>query len=177
MKLLLISGSLREDSYNTALLRNVEEEAVLWDELKELPHYSEEEDVEPAPLAVERIRAAVRDADAVLFSTPEYNGSVPGALKDAVDWLSRPRGSAPLLNKPVGVVGASMSMFGAVWAQADLRRILKTAGARVIETELPVAKAHELFEDGRLQDAELHARLQAIVDELLDTVVADQVAA
>jgi chromate reductase len=177
MKLLLISGSLREASYNTALLRHVEEEAVLWDELKELPHYSEEEDVEPAPPAVERIRAAVRDADAVLFSTPEYNGSVPGALKDAVDWLSRPRGAAPLLNKPVAVVGASTSMFGAVWAQADLRRILKTAGARVVETELPVAKAHELFEDGRLTDAELNARLQAIVGELLDAVVADQVAA
>jgi chromate reductase len=177
MKLLLISGSLRKDSYNTALLRHVEEEAVLWDELEELPHYSEEEDVGPAPPAVERIRAAVRDADAVLFATPEYNGSVPGALKDAVDWLSRPRGAAPLLNKPVAVVGASMSMFGAVWAQADLRRILKTAGARVIETELPVAKAHEVFADGRLVDADLQARLQAIVDERFVTVVADPMAA
>ena len=177
MKLLLISGSLRQDSYNTALLRNVEEEAVLWEELKELPHYSEDDDVEPAPPAVERIREAVRDADAVLFATPEYNGSVPGALKDAVDWLSRPRVAAPLLNKPVAVVGASTSMFGAVWAQADLRRILKTAGARVIETELPVAKAHEMFDDGRLLDAELHERLQGIVDELADTVGADRIAA
>ncbi|MHB8642626.1 MAG: NADPH-dependent FMN reductase [Gaiellaceae bacterium] len=177
MKLLAISGSLREDSYNTALLRNVDAEVVLWDELKELPHYSEDDDIEPVPPAVQRIREAVRDADAVLFSTPEYNGSVPGALKNAVDWLSRPRGEAPLLNKPVAVAGASTSMFGAVWAQADLRRILRTAGARVIETELPVAKAHQVFEGGRLLDAELHARLQAIVDELAAEVSAERIAA
>ncbi len=167
MKLLGISGSLRPASYNTALLRNVDAELELWEELKELPPYDEEDDVEPAPPAVERIRAAVAAADAVLFSTPEYNASVPGQLKNAVDWLSRPRGAAALHNKPVAVVGASTGMFGAVWAQADLRRILKTAGARVVEAELPVAKAHEAFdEDGRLLDDEVHAKLQEIVAQL-----------
>ena len=167
MKLLGISGSLRSGSYNTALLRNVDAELVLWDELKELPPYDADDDVEPAPPAVARLRAAVAGADAVLFAAPEYNGSVPGVLKNAVDWLSRPRGDAALLNKPVAVVGATPGLFGAVWAQADLRRILKVAGARVVETELPVAKAHEAFdENGRLVDETLRAKLQEIVAEL-----------
>jgi len=178
MKLLGISGSLREGSYNTTLLRNVDAEIELWDELKELPPYDEDDDVNPVPPAVARIRAAVAGADAVLFSTPEYNGSVPGVLKNAVDWLSRPRGEAALLNKPVAVVGATTGMFGAVWAQADLRRILKTAGARVLESELPVAKAHELFDDdGRLLDEDLRDKLQEIVAELQAQVCADLVAA
>src|SRR5258708_32528165 len=120
MKLLLISGSLREESYNTALLRNVEEDAVLWDELKELPHYSEEEDVEPAPPAVERIRVAGRDADAVLFSTPEDNGSVPGSLNDSVDWCSRPRRPEPPLYKLVRVRAPWLRWFCAVLSLAAL---------------------------------------------------------
>jgi chromate reductase len=178
MKLLGISGSLRSESYNTALLRNVESELQLWDELKELPPYDEDDDVDPAPPAVARIRAAVAGADAVLFATPEYNGSVPGVLKNAVDWLSRPRGTAPLLNKPVAVIGASMGMFGGVWAQADLRRILKIAGARVVETELPIAKAHDVFdEEGVLRDELLHARLQEIVAQLESEACANLVTA
>lgn len=167
MTLLGISGSLRGSSYNTLLLRNVDADLELWDELKELPPYDEDDDVEPVPPAVARVRAAVAAADAVLFATPEYNASVPGVLKNAVDWLSRPRGSSALENKPVAVVGASTGMFGAVWAQADLRRILKTAGARVVEEELPVAKAAEAFTpDGRLKDEQLRAKLNAIVGVL-----------
>jgi chromate reductase, NAD(P)H dehydrogenase (quinone) len=167
VKLLGISGSLRPASYNTALLRNVDAEIELWEELKDLPPYDEEDDVEPAPPAVARIRAAVAAADAVLFATPEYNGSVPGVLKNAVDWLSRPRGSAPLANKPVAVVGASTGAFGGLWAQADLRRILKIAGARVVETELPVPKAQEAFDErGVLLEDELRTRLNEIVEEL-----------
>src|SRR6266542_4960612 len=173
MRVLGISGSLRRDSYNTKLLRAAEEllpEGValeLYEELEEVPPYNEDRDTDEAPLAVARLREAIAEADAVLFATPEYNGSVPGQLKNAVDWLSRPRGSAALHNKPVAVVGASPGMFGAVWAQADLRRILKTAGARVVEAELPVAKAHEAFdEDGRLLDDEVHAKLQEIFAQL-----------
>ena len=73
---------------------------------------------------MQALRDAIADADAVLFATPEYNGSVPGALKNAIDWASRPRGNAALDNKPVAVIGTSTGSFGGVWAQADLRRIL-----------------------------------------------------
>jgi chromate reductase len=167
MKLLGISGSLRRDSYNTALLRNVDAELELWDGLKSIPPYDEEDEASvPEPVA--RLRAIVSEADAILFATPEYNGSVPGQLKNAVDWLSRPRGDAALANKPVAVVGTSTGMFGAVWAQADLRRILKTAGARVVESELPVPKARENFApDGTLLDDELRSKLQDVVAELV----------
>ncbi len=132
MTILGISGSLRHDSYNSMLLRNVPLELELWDGLKEIPPYDEDDDVEPAPPAVARMRAAVAGADAIVFATPEYNASVPGQLKNAVDWLSRPRVGAALQNKPVAVIGASTGAFGAVWAQAELRKVLATAGARVV---------------------------------------------
>jgi len=79
----------------------------------------------------------------VLFATPEYNSSIPGVLKNAVDWASRPLASNPLRNKPVAVIGASTGMFGAVWAQAELRKVLAATGARVTDVELAVGHAHE----------------------------------
>jgi Predicted flavoprotein len=122
MKVLGISGSLRRDSYNTALLRNAPLELDLWDGLKAIPPYDEDDDVEPAPPAVAQMRAAVAGADAILFATPEYNASIPGQLKNAVDWLSRPQATSVLRNKPVAVVGASTGAFGAVWAKASSAR-------------------------------------------------------
>src|SRR5947209_19331333 len=121
MKVLGISGSLRRDSHNPMLLRRAGElfeaagvEFELYDEVKQIPPYDEDDDVDPAPAAVARLRTAVAEADAVFFSTPEYNSSVPGQLKNAIDWLSRPKGAAVLLNKPVAVIGASTGVFGAV---------------------------------------------------------------
>jgi chromate reductase, NAD(P)H dehydrogenase (quinone) len=167
MKVLGISGSLRNDSYNTALLRNAPVELELWDGLKAIPPYDEDDDVEPAPPAVARMRAAVGGADAILFATPEYNSSVPGQLKNAIDWLSRPRATSVLRNKPVAVVGASTGVFGAVWAQAELRKVLATAGARVIEDGVAVGRAHERFDaDGVLIDDELCAQLEQVVETL-----------
>ena len=174
MKVLGISGSLRRDSHNRRLLleaaqhlpRGVELE--LFDGLKALPPYDEDDDVVPAHPAVEALRDAIAGADAVLFATPEFNSSVPGQLKNAVDWASRPRGSAALRNKPVAVVSASTGSFGGVWAQADLKRILGTAGARVVGDELAVPRAHErLAEHGRL----LHDEDQAVA--LVDALVAE----
>src|SRR4029079_11292350 len=99
--------------------------------------------------------AAIRDADAVLFSTPEYNHSVPGQLKNALDWVSRPLKDSPLRNKPTAVVGASTGLFGAVWAQAELRKVLGAIGARVVDRELPVGLADDAFaDDGGLTDDE-----------------------
>ena len=168
MTILGISGSLRHDSYNTMLLRNVPLDLELWDGLKEIPPYDEDDDVEPVPPAVARMRAAVAGADAIVFATPEYNASVPGQLKNAVDWLSRPRGEAALLNKPVMVIGASTGAFGAVWAQSELRKVLATAGARVVDAEVGVGHAPERFDaDGELLDENLKEQLQEAADTLL----------
>jgi chromate reductase len=165
VRLLGISGSLRRESHNRRLLLEAAQhlppgvELELFDGLKALPPYDEDDDLAPADPAVEALRDAIAGADAVLFATPEYNGSVPGQLKNAVDWASRPRGSAALQNKPVAVVSASIGSFGGVWAQADLKRILGAAGARVVGEELAVPRAHErLAEHGRL----LHDEDQAV---------------
>jgi len=169
MKVLGISGSLRRDSYNSALLRNAPLELDLWEGLKTIPPYDEDDDVEPAPPAVARMRAAVAGADAILFATPEYNASVPGQLKNAVDWLSRPRATSVLRNKPVAVVGASTGAFGAVWAQAELRKVLATAGARVVDADVAVGHAHQRFDaSGFLTDDDLREQF----DELAQALVA-----
>jgi chromate reductase, NAD(P)H dehydrogenase (quinone) len=174
MRVLGISGSLRVGSLNTALIRAAatmlppEAELVIYDDLARLPPYSEETDVEPPPADVERFRSAVASADAVLIATPEYNGSLPGQLKNALDWGSRPRGTAPFEGKPVAVVGASPGLFGAVWAQADTRRILGVMGAKVLERELPVSQAKDRFDaDGHLVDDEIAGALEEIVRDLL----------
>jgi chromate reductase len=174
MKVLGISGSLRSDSHNTALLRaaagllpgNVELE--LWDGLKAVPPYDEDDDVEPAPAAVADLRDAIAGADAILFATPEYNQSVPGQLKNALDWASRPFATNPLRNKPVAVVGASKGAFGAVWAQAELRKVLAATGARVVDADVAVGHAHERFgPEGRLADESLREQLAEVVEALV----------
>ena len=174
MRLVAVSGSLRQGSYNRMLLeaatrelpRGVEFE--LLQGLESVPHYREDADVEPAHPAVRRLRAALGAADAVLISTPEYNASLPGALKDALDWASRPFPDNCLRGKPVAVIGASTSLFGAVWAQAELRKVLATIGARVIDRELPVPRAQEAFDSsGALGDPQQQAVLADIVAALV----------
>jgi chromate reductase len=186
MNILAVSGSLRTDSYNTNLLRAAAEaaperiEVELFDPaaIAELPAYDQDVDEGIAPASVARMREQWRAADAILFATPEYNGSVPGGLKNAIDWASRPRFDAALGNKTVAVIGASTGQFGAMWAQADLRRILGIAGARVVGDELPVTRAHERFDAaGRLLDAELFARLRLVLDTLAAEAIPVAVAA
>ena len=174
MNVLAISGSLRRDSHNRRLLLEAAEllpagvEFELYAELKAVPPYDEDDDGEEVAPEVERLRDLIAAADAVLIATPEYNSSVPGQLKNAIDWASRPRGAAALAGKPVAVIGTSTGSFGGVWAQADLRKILGTAGARVVDGELTVPRAHaRLAEDGRLLDDELRERAQLLVDALL----------
>jgi chromate reductase len=167
MKILVVSGSLRRESYNSALARAAAElaprgvEIELYDGLGEVPLFDDDIDGENAPRAVIELRERIAGADAVFIVTPEYNGSVPGVLKNAIDWASRPpRGEAALWGKTVAIAGASTGQYGAMWAQQDLRRILGIAGARVIAGEVPVARAHEKFdEDGALIDAPLQERL------------------
>ena len=172
VRILGLAGSLRRASYNRKLLHAAiavapdDVEVVAWEDLKQLPPF--DEDDEPAPgAAVERLRAAITDADALLVVTPEYNGSLPGQLKNALDWASRPRTRSVLDDKPVAVVGGSPSPGGARSAQADGRRVLARAGARVLDHELAVARVHEQFDTtGRLMDPALHARLGHILDAL-----------
>ncbi len=164
-RILGISGSLRRDSHNTSLLRAAAEaagpdvELELYDGLKEVPPYDEDDDVHPRNASVGRLNAAIANADAVLFATPEYNSSIPGQLKNAIDWISRPVATNVLRNKPVAVVGASTGAFGAVWAQAELRKVLAALGARVLDLELPVPHAHTRFDEGGLTDDEIRAGL------------------
>ena len=174
MKVLGISGSLRSDSHNAKLLRVAAErigdeaELEIWEGLKAVPPYDQDDDVDPAPAAVAELRAAIAGADAVLFATPEYNSSVPGQLKNALDWVSRPLAASPLRNKPVAVVGASTGAFGAVWSQAELRKILGAIGARVVDAELAVNFCGERFDqDGRLADEDVAERLEEVVAALL----------
>jgi len=169
MKVLAISGSLRSDSHNTALLRAAAEEAPagveleLWDGLKEIPAFDEDDELDP-PTAVQAFKDAVKNADAVLIATPEYNASIPGALKNALDWASRPIAANAFRNKPVSVIGASTGAFGAVWAQAELRKVLGTMGARVAEVELAVGHAHE-----RLDDEDVRVGLRDALEALAAT--------
>ena len=183
MKVLAISGSLRSGSYNTGLLRALAEEAPrgvsveLWTGLKQIPAYDADDDVTPGPATVEALRAAVADADAVIFATPEYNSSIPGALKNALDWASRPFPTHSFRNKPVAVLASSAGAFGGVWAQAELRKVLGAMGARVTEVEVAVGHAAEKFDpDGELVDPavrqQLRDALQAVAAEVPELVAA-----
>jgi chromate reductase, NAD(P)H dehydrogenase (quinone) len=174
MRLLAVSGSLRRDSHNSRLLRAAAQqlppgvELEIYDGLKQIPPFDEDDEASPAPEVLEW-RDAIESADAVLFATPEYNSSIPGQLKNAVDWASRPKAQAALRNKPVAVIGASISMFGALWSQAELRKVLSASGARVLGTELAVATAHEAFDDeDQLIEAELGDALRSVVEDLAD---------
>ncbi len=185
MRVLGVAGSLRRDSHNRSLLRAAayemppEAELVPFEHLKDVEPFDEtdERDAGGGMPGADAFIRAIRDADAVLFVTPEYNGSIPGVLKNAVDWASRPTpATSALANKPVAVIGASTSTFGAVWAQADLRKALGLAGARVLDQELAVPTAHEAFqEDGRLKRAASRRRLQRVLAELVADVSSDPV--
>jgi chromate reductase, NAD(P)H dehydrogenase (quinone) len=177
MKILGISGSLRRDSYNTKLLRAAEEllpaevEFELYEGLKAIPPYDEDDDGDDAPESVTALREAIREADGILISTPEYNSSIPGQLKNALDWVSRPIATNTLRNKPVVVVGASTGAFGAVWSQAELRKVLAAIGARVVDADVALGHAPTRFDEaGRLVDAGMVADLQETVDALVDEV-------
>jgi chromate reductase, NAD(P)H dehydrogenase (quinone) len=147
MRVLAISGSLRSDSNSTALLRALREEApagvdvILWDGLKAIPPYDEDDDGPAAPATVTAFRELVREMDAVLIATPEYNSSIPGALKNALDWASRPLATNAFRNKPVAAISSSAGAFGGVWAAAELRKVLSAMGARVTDVEVSVGHA------------------------------------
>jgi chromate reductase, NAD(P)H dehydrogenase (quinone) len=169
MKILALSGSLRRESFNTALAYAARElapdgvEVEVYDGLGLIPHYDQDldhEDVE-TPESVADLRRRIEEADALLVITPEYNGSITGVLKNAIDWASARHRGSWLRNKTVAIAGATTGQYGAIWAQQDLRRVLGIAGARVVGGELPVSTAHEKFDaHGRLVDRLLADRLR-----------------
>ena len=177
MRVLGIIGSLRADSHNRRLFWAAADELppdaelIPFDGLKAVEPFDETDEHENGGgmPGADALISAIRDADAVLFVTPEYNGSIPGVLKNAVDWASRPTpATSPLANKPVAVIGASTGMFGAVWAQAELRKALGLAGARVLDEELAVPTVHQAFrEDGRLARGATRRRLREILTHLV----------
>jgi chromate reductase, NAD(P)H dehydrogenase (quinone) len=179
MKILGLAGSLRADSLNAQLLRLAAEELPAGVELDvyrglaEIPPYDQDlEDL--APPAVDALKGAIADADGVLVATPEYNGSIPGQLKNALDWVSRPISESPIRGKPTAVIGASPGAFGAIWAQRELKKVLGLMSARVLDVELPVAKADRRLAD---PDPELREELAVVLETLTSATVAEPVAA
>jgi chromate reductase, NAD(P)H dehydrogenase (quinone) len=174
MRVLGISGSLRSGSHNTSLLREAGRhmrdgvEYAIYDGLREIPPYDEDLDAQGTPAAVADLKRAITEADGVLFATPEYNSSIPGQLKNAIDWVSRPFATNPLRNKPVAVVGSSTGMFGAMWAQAELRKVLAATGARVVDAELSVPKAQAHLGEGGSLAPEHDEGLADVVSALLE---------
>jgi chromate reductase len=174
VRVLGFAGSLRRDSYNGKLLQaaaHLFPNGVvfeLWRGIGDLPAYNEDLDRAEPPATVVQLRHDIANADALLFATPEYNASVPGGLKNTLDWASRPYPTNVLRRKPVAVIGASTGFFGAIWAQAELRKILSACGTRVLDRQLPVARASDAFApDGSLADPELTAPLAEIVRDLV----------
>ena len=182
MRILALSGSLRDDSHNTKLLRAAAADAPagveieLYERLKTIPPYDADEDVPGGqPFAVEHLKEALREADAVLIATPEYNSSIPGVLKNALDWVSRPLAESPVRNKPAAVLSSSTGMFGGVWAAAETRKVLGALGARVLEDTVTVPKADERLHDD--VDRTLRDELATVVAALVAAVQARAAAA
>ena len=182
MRILAISGSLRQGSHNTDLLRGAAAgapdgvEIELYDGLKDIPAYDADDDVPgDQPLAVQRFKEALDSADGILVSTPEYNSSIPGVLKNALDWASRPLAESPVRNKPAAVLSSSTGLFGGVWAAAETRKVLGALGARTLEETVAVPKADQRLENG--VDTELLTELRTVVDALAAAVDARVAAA
>ncbi|WKV71868.1 NAD(P)H-dependent oxidoreductase [Streptomyces sp. PCS3-D2] len=172
LRVLGISGSLRVGSHNTAALRAVAAFAgptvrfTLFEGLADIPPFCEDHE-HPPTSAVEDLGSALHAADAVLIATPEYNSSVPGQLKNALDWASRPHGNSPLTGKTAALISASPSAYGARWAQEDLRRILTGCGANVADRGLAIPRADAAFGvDGLPLHPDLRSDLATLLDHL-----------
>ncbi len=173
-RILAIPGSLRRASYNRAMLQAAIEHAPegveieTYDDLGTLPPFNQDEEGDRTPAAVLAFRRRIGAVDGLLFSTPEYNSSIPGVLKNAVDWASRPSGKTEIIGKPAAVMSASISAFGGVWAQAELRKSLGAAGARVHEEGVSVSKAADHVDtDGRLVNDEIIAQIVGLTTDLV----------
>jgi chromate reductase, NAD(P)H dehydrogenase (quinone) len=173
MKILAISGSLRRDSLNTRLLRAAAElapsgvEVELLDPtvLKELPIYDQDDDGATPPVAARRLRGAIRLADAILVATPEYNGTIPGGLKNAIDWISR-LPNQPFAAKPIALESASQGLWGGLRAQLALRQMFVYLDGRVLNKPEVIVPQVQTKVDGATGELTDPATRGFIADQL-----------
>ena len=171
-KLLTLIGSLRAGSVNRQIAELVAETApadvvlTLFDGLGDVPFYNEDLDGADVPAAAATLRAAVAAADAVLVVTPEYNGSIPAVMKNAIDWLSRPYGQSAITGKPLAVIGAALGRFGGVWAHDETRKSFGIAGARVVDGLTLSVPITSLDEGHPRENRELVANLNDVATKL-----------
>jgi chromate reductase, NAD(P)H dehydrogenase (quinone) len=178
VKIAGIAGSLRGGSYARSLLYAAEDllpsnvDLAVWEGLGDVPLFNEDLESGPVPSGVADMRETVAASDAVLIVTPEYNQSVPGVLKNALDWASRPYGQSVLTGKPIAVVGTSPLPTGAGSALADVERVVRVLRADVVEAELTIPAVHTRFDDeGHIADAELATRMGQLFTRVVDAVV------
>ncbi len=173
MNILMLVGSLRADSWTAQLVASAADllpdgaEAQVYDGLGDLPHYDQDLDTDQPPTPVVAFRDAVHRADALVVATPEYNGSMPGVLKNAIDWASRPRGASALVGLPVAVISVSPSPRGAQWAREEAEKVLRVAGAVPLEESLGVPSVHAAVVDGHLADADVERALRTLMQALV----------
>ena len=160
LKILGICGSLREKSYNKKVLETLSEmttdqtEIIIFDRLGEIPLYNEDVEKNGDPDAVADFKKQIKTSDALLIATPEYNYNIPGVLKNAIDWASRPPSATPLKNKPIGIVGATQGTGGTIRCQLALRQVLLFTGSpAMMKPEVLISKVQEKFdENGKIKD-------------------------
>lgn len=173
-RLVGISGSLRKNSLNSALLRSAvplvpDGTTLLLASIGAVPLYNADLDVDGGPAAVQDLRQQVGDADGLLIATPEYNYGIPGVLKNAIDWLSRPAFKSVLAGKPVAIIGASPSVVGTARAQAQLKQVLLGTLSELFPyPEVVVGKAYERIRDGQLTDDETRELLRTMLGRYID---------
>jgi chromate reductase len=177
-RFIALSGSLRQGSFSTAVLRGLADAAasraeIVVHTLGEEPLYNQDLDTDTPPEGVARLRAAIAEADGVIIVSPEFNYGLPGVLKNALDWASRPYGVATITGKPVMVATASPAFTGGARAQAPLNEVLLAIGARPLRRpQTVIAAVHEKVQDGRLVDEATLDFLLAGVDDLIRDIQA-----
>jgi chromate reductase len=177
VKVLGVAGSLRKGSYNRALLRTAQEVApeemeIETFDLSDIPSFNADVEAQGVPEPVSAFKQAIQNAHGLLIATPEYNYSIPGVLKNALDWASRPPGQSPLNNKPVAILGASMGMGGTIRAQSHLRQVFCfTESYVMIKPEIYVARAQDKFDaEGHLTDEKTREFLQKFLAAFVEWI-------
>jgi chromate reductase len=173
MKVLAIHGSLRADSFSRRLATAAADlapegvEVELYDGLAGVPNYNQDLEPDSLPAGVEDLRKKMEASDAILIVTPEYNAGVPGVLKNAIDWTSRPHGDSALQGRPAAVISNSPMPFGALWANQYVHKAFTITGTPTVERELAIGKIDEkLGEHGNITDQAIRDDITAILAEL-----------
>ena len=177
MKVLAINGSLRKESFSSRVALAAAElapegvEIEQYDGLDSIPGFNQDLEADAIPAGVEDLRERLEASDAVLIVTPEYNASAPGALKNAIDWASRPHGESALAGLPAAIISASPMPFGAIWAGQQIHKAFTITGTPTVEREVAIGKVDEKLEaDGTLGDEKAREEVTALLAELEELV-------